>query len=44
LLSRFFANNPPQQAFAKEDDSWWWDPIRDDPQYKALVGSTGSGG
>jgi tetratricopeptide (TPR) repeat protein len=40
LLSRFFANNPPPRAFAKDDDSWYWDPIRHDPRYKSLVGST----
>jgi len=39
LLSQYYANNPQQRAFAKDDDSWWWDPIRDDPRYKALVGS-----
>ena len=38
-LTRFFANNPQQRAFAKSDESWWFDPIRDDPRYKALVGS-----
>jgi serine/threonine-protein kinase len=38
-LTKFFANNPQIRQFAKADDSWWWDPIRDDPRYKALVGS-----
>jgi serine/threonine-protein kinase len=39
LLTRFLAANPQQRAFAGHDESWWLDSIRDDPRYKALVGS-----
>jgi len=39
LLTRFYANNPQQRPFAKNNESWWWKSIRDDPQYKALVGA-----
>jgi TolB-like protein len=39
LLTRFLAANPQQRAFAGHDESWWLDRIRDDPRYKALVGS-----
>ncbi len=38
-LTKFFANNPQVRQFAKSDESWWWDNLRDDPRYKALVGS-----
>jgi eukaryotic-like serine/threonine-protein kinase len=38
LMTRFFAANPQQRAFAKNDESWWWKSLRDDPQFKALVG------
>lgn len=40
LLTRFLAANPQQRAFAGHDESWWLDNIRDDPRYKALVGSS----
>jgi hypothetical protein len=38
-LTRWYAANPQQRAFAKNDESWWYQSIRDEPSYKALVGS-----
>ncbi|MBV6523075.1 MAG: Serine/threonine-protein kinase PknD [Gemmatimonadaceae bacterium] len=39
LLTRYLATNPQQRASAQHDETWWLDPIRDDPRYKALVGT-----
>jgi serine/threonine-protein kinase len=40
LLTRFLATNTQLRTLLKNDESWWWDSIKDDPKYKALVGST----
>jgi len=40
LLSRYYAAHPQQQRYAAKDESFWWKPLKDDPKYQQLVGST----
>jgi tetratricopeptide (TPR) repeat protein len=41
LLSTYLATNPQLRASYARDRTWWFDSIRDDPQFKALVGTGG---
>jgi TolB-like protein len=39
LLGKYLASHPQQRAVAAQDPWWWLDPLRNEPRYKALVGS-----
>ena len=39
LLGKYLASHPQQRAVAAQDQWWWLDPLRNEPRYKALVGS-----
>jgi TolB-like protein len=39
LLGKFFASHPQQRQYAAGEDSWWLESLKDEPRYKALVGS-----
>jgi serine/threonine-protein kinase len=41
LLSTYIATNPQFRASLARDQTWWFQSIRDDPRYKALVGTGG---
>ncbi len=41
LLSTYIATNPQFRASLARDQSWWFQDLREDPRFKALVG-TGS--
>ncbi len=41
LLSTYIATNPQFRASLARDQSWWFQELREDPRFKALVG-TGS--
>jgi hypothetical protein len=40
LVGVYLATNPQDRATMAKDDSWWWQGLRDDPRFKALVGSS----
>ncbi|HEX4561262.1 MAG TPA: hypothetical protein VH113_05455, partial [Gemmatimonadales bacterium] len=39
LLARYLAVNPQERPNVAKDRTWWLDGLRDDPKFKALVGS-----
>ncbi|HET7201399.1 MAG TPA: protein kinase [Burkholderiales bacterium] len=39
LLAAYLALNPQERPNVAKDRTWWLDGLRDDPQFKALVGS-----
>jgi hypothetical protein len=39
LLGKFFASHPQQRKFAGREESWWLESLRDEPRYKALIGT-----
>jgi len=39
LLARYLAKNPQERPNVAKDRTWWLDGLRDDPKFKALVGS-----
>jgi eukaryotic-like serine/threonine-protein kinase len=41
LLSTYIATNPQFRASLARDQTWWFQSIRDDPRFKALVGTGG---
>jgi hypothetical protein len=41
LLSVYIATNPQFRASLARDQTWWFQSLRDDPRYKALVGTGG---
>ena len=41
LLSTYIATNPQFRASLGRDQTWWFQDIRDDPRFKALVGTGG---
>jgi serine/threonine-protein kinase len=41
LLSTYIATNPQFRASLARDQTWWFQSVRDDPRYKALVGTGG---
>jgi serine/threonine-protein kinase len=41
LLSTYLATNPQFRASLARDQTWWFQSIRDDPRFKALVGTGG---
>jgi serine/threonine-protein kinase len=40
LIGVYLAANPQDRASMAKDESWWWEGLRDDPRFKALVGTT----
>jgi hypothetical protein len=39
LLGKFFASHPQQRKFAGREETWWLESLRDEPRYKALIGT-----
>ena len=39
LIGVYLAANPQDRASMAKDESWWWEGLRDDPRFKALVGT-----
>jgi TolB-like protein len=39
LVSVYLATNPQDRGAMAKDQTWWWEGLRDDPRFKALVGS-----
>jgi len=39
LVGVYLATNPQDRAMMQKDDTWWWNGLRDDPRFKALIGS-----
>ncbi len=39
LVGLYLATNPQDRPLMAEDETWWWNGLRDDPRFKALVGS-----
>ncbi len=39
LVSVYLATNPQDRASMAKDQTWWWEGIREDPRFKALVGT-----
>jgi hypothetical protein len=39
LLSTYIATNPQFRGSLARDQSWWFQSLRDDPRFKALVGT-----
>ena len=40
LVGVYLAANPQDRGSMAKDESWWWEGLRDDPRFKALVGSS----
>jgi hypothetical protein len=39
LLTRYLSMHPDHREGFSKDVSWWWRDLRDDPRFKALIGS-----
>jgi serine/threonine-protein kinase len=39
LVGLYLATNPQDRPLMAKDQTWWWNGLRDDPRFKALVGS-----
>ncbi|MBI1967555.1 MAG: protein kinase [Gemmatimonadetes bacterium] len=41
LIGLYLATNPQDRVTLAKDQTWWWQGVRDDPRFRALVGSGG---
>jgi hypothetical protein len=40
LLKQYLSANPDHREGMAETKSWWWRDLKNDPRYRAMVGST----